>query len=413
MTEVYTILLQTRETVIGFYKRYETVFRFLMKLIVGWFLCRFIFGIGGYREELKPLFEGGLSFFFLCLCAAMFAVLPPTLANGLIALLVVLQISAFWLVAIAAGLALVLVLCFYSRLAPEKSMLILAVIIGFHFKQPYAVVLFAGLYMGVSSIIPVTIGTFIWNFIPVFQNLMKTATVSETVDIMELPSTFLSVIDPLYAALTSDFGWIYYSFVFAMGIMGVYFISRLTINFVKEIAIAVGGFILIFGMAVGLNVVSIPIGLGSVIISVFFAIIIIEVVSFLDIALDYNEVKRVQFEDNDYYYFVKVVPKIGPGNPIRSAAESSDEDDDEADDKPDLSSYLDTFKKRAEAETREDKVIPEARRKRVVARAVRRRPEELADDDTPMAKPADDRKMTTGEYMRYLAAKEAKKKDEE
>ena len=84
----------------------------------------------------------------------------------------------------------------------------------------------------------------------------------------------------------------------------------LIINYIKEISIIGMGVILIAGTLVingttdlGMNPALI-IGLGIA------SIIIMLIVRFFDNVLDYKRAQRLQFEDDEYYYYVKAVPKI-------------------------------------------------------------------------------------------------------
>ena len=303
-------LLEIREIVITFVKRYETVFRFVLKLIVALFLFGFINRIGGYDEKLAPLFEGSMSIPFYLFMSLLFAIFPPTLGNLLISVEIVLQISSSPITALVVGLLLSMVLLFYSRLDPQKSYLIIAVVLGFYFKIPYAAVIFAGLYMGLTSIIPVSIGTFLWNFIPLSQQLFNTAKMPDETDLMALPTTFIDIYESLFQALTTNFEWVFYCFIFAMVIICVHFVSRLSINYSKEIAILLGGLVSIFSMTVAAAVVGISTSLIGAIFFSLLSALIMEAVSFLDLALDYNKSEKIQFEDDEYYYYVKAVPKI-------------------------------------------------------------------------------------------------------
>ncbi len=314
-------LLYAREVVILFYKRFEQPFNYVFKLIVGLLLFSFLSKIGAYMPYLAPLFEGGLRIPVYLLCAFAFAVLSPTLSNGVVALYLVAQVSSNIVVAGLLLLVFALILFLYARLDPKNSYLILAMVIGFYFRVPYAVVLFAGLYMGLRSIIPVTIGTFLWNFIPLFQNMRATVAEPDTSDLLKIPELLLDTYESFQTGITADFTWVYLAFVFAMAITGVFLITRLSINYAKEIAILVGGITSVFGCVVGASIVEVPGGIGGVILFNLISIALVEAMSFMDLALDYHRAERVQFEDEDYYYYVKAIPKLGSPSPVSIQSE--------------------------------------------------------------------------------------------
>jgi len=309
-----TGILLLRQKAEYFIKLYRNAFTFCFRIVAGIFIFSLINSIGLYSSTLNVLFKTPLAFPYLALSALLFAVLPPTLAYGLILIELVMQISSSAEVAAFVFLLLFCVIVFYARLQPKRSMLIIALIIGYYFKIPYAVVLFAGLYFGFDSIIPVAIGTFIYQFIPVFGDLTKASVASAPAvfDIFSIPDRFLSVYGDFYASLTSgaNMGWIYSAFWFAMVIVATRIISRLSFPRSKEIAVVSGGAFSVVCGAIGILTGGVNINIFGLLVSTLFSVIIILGVRFFDGVLAYEKAERVQFEDEDNYYYVKIVPKL-------------------------------------------------------------------------------------------------------
>lgn len=304
-------MLEIRSMAIGYFKRYERTILLVAKFLVGIFIFSSINGIGLYHPAFEKLFSPPMALPFLLFMGALFALAPPTLAHFFIMLQIVMQISQSMEVAIFVFLLLSLVIIFYARLSPQKSYLILAVVIGFHFNIPYAVVIFAGLYIGVTAIIPVSIGTCIASCAPFFIEMVRGLKTPEKIDIMELPQTFLDIFRSIFDMFTHDFNWILIAFLFTLIILSVYFVGLLTIDYAKEISIAFGGLVcVICFMMASLLFENFPISLLSCFVGTIFSLIIVIVIKFLDCVLDYKRTERVQFEDEENYYYVKVVPKI-------------------------------------------------------------------------------------------------------
>jgi hypothetical protein len=64
---------------------------------------------------------------------------------------------------------------------------------------------------------------------------------------------------------------------------------------------------------------------------VFLSLIIELLVEFFCFMVDYTRIENVQFEDDDYYYYVKAVPKVSVSDSLRivktiSTSESSGAD---------------------------------------------------------------------------------------
>lgn len=303
-------LIHIRQNIIGLYKKFEVAINYILKFLVGLFIFSRINTLGMYREEFEILFGSAARISYLALASLIFTISPPSIALFLVVVAVTIQLSAVMEVAFFVFLFLVLLIIFYARLAPRQSMLILAMVFGFHFNMPYAVVLFAGLYFGITSMIPIILGTAVWYFLPFFTNLAHTTIAIEEFDLFELPMAFMDVFSQIYAHLTTDFAWIVIGFVFAMVVLAVHLISHIAINHAKDIAIAVGAIISIICMIMVVLVIDIDMSVGGIFISSIFSALLIWVVKFFDNVLDYKRVERVSFDDEDNYYYVKIVPKV-------------------------------------------------------------------------------------------------------
>ena len=102
---------------------------------------------------------------------------------------------------------------------------------------------------------------------------------------------------------------------FAVTVILVYIIRRMNIDHAWTIAIIVGGLADILILLIGdlmytTNISIIGIILGSVV-----AFAVVKVLQFFVFNVDYARTERVQFEDDEYYYFVKAVPKVTISTP--------------------------------------------------------------------------------------------------
>ena len=58
--------------------------------------------------------------------------------------------------------------------------------------------------------------------------------------------------------------------------------------------------------------------IGAVFLGVIFSALIAEIIVFFLFNLDYARTEDVQFEDDDYYYYVKAVPKMNIQTPSKT-----------------------------------------------------------------------------------------------
>ena len=308
-------LLIAREGIVRFFKRFEPVIVTVMKFLLGVYIFSVINGIGHIRPELVSHYEN-FNFPLTLLFGIVFALLPFTVSYLLLIVAVTVQYSASLEIAAVIFVFLSCVLLFYARMAAKESILIILTVIAYHFGVPYIIALIAGMYFSVTAIIPVAIGLFIAYFIPEIDNMLL-LTQTADLNILEMPDAFADVYQALINSINASDSWMFIAVLFAMVIILVHVISRMSIDFAKEIAIGLGCAIMIFGyiMASIMNIVDVS--LVTVIIMTVLSGLLAEFARLFDPILDYQRAESVQFEDDNNYYYVRVVPKIQLTKPKR------------------------------------------------------------------------------------------------
>jgi hypothetical protein len=311
-------ILIVREVLVKFYKRYEAFIMPILKFLLGLFVFSSILSIGYVNVALEPFAEEFSPTLLSVLFALLFTVMPMNMGWILMILTVTAQFSANLEIAIAVFLFLLFVFIFYARMAPKESILILFTIMAFHFNVPYLIPIIAGLYFPITAIIPITLGVFVNTQIPILFGLVQhTPTAAGAMAEMEiaellteLPEAFSVVYDTLMHSLTVTQTWLFTAVVFAMVVLLVHFVSRLSIDFAKEIAIVLGCVMNIFGFIVAVLVAGETANIGLVIIVTLLCGILAGLVRCFDSILDYQRAESVQFEDDNNYYHVRIVPKV-------------------------------------------------------------------------------------------------------
>jgi hypothetical protein len=125
---------------------------------------------------------------------------------------------------------------------------------------------------------------------------------------------------------------------FSATIIVVYLIRKLKINYSWQIALGAGIVVCFVVLLVSGSVLDADVGIGGAILSLFISSIIVLILQFFIFSVDYSRAENVQFEDDDYYYYVKAIPKITADIPMGRARRSSyrrdemDFDDEDEDD---------------------------------------------------------------------------------
>ncbi len=291
---------------IGFYKKNEKLIMPVLKFIVALIIFNCISKMG-YASVMTKLPIG-----------ILFSIIATIISAQWFFLLIIFMITTH-LIFVSVGAAIlvfvfsIIIYLLYIRLFPKKSLLILAVLLGFNFKIPYVVPLFAGLFMGISSIIPIAFGTLIWYFIPHIYVLIDMKS-KETMDIIsELTKMYISTIK----WITDDETVITTVIIFAVVIIAVYYISRMSFDYSWYIAIVLGAVINIIGFLTGILSVNIDIDALAMALSTIFSMFLMFIIQFFHRVVDYSRAEKVQFEDEENYYYVKVIPKIIVEKPRR------------------------------------------------------------------------------------------------
>ena len=98
--------------------------------------------------------------------------------------------------------------------------------------------------------------------------------------------------------------------IFIITTLIVYVVRKLDIEHSWTVAWASGILFEAIGLTAGYILLGISDKIAGVIVGSVISGVIAMIIQFLFFNLDYSRTERLQFEDDDYYYYVKAVPKI-------------------------------------------------------------------------------------------------------
>ena len=297
-----TSLLLWKEHLKSFYNRYsyavQPVIRFLFALCTFLSLNANI----GYMNKLK----NPLVVILVCLVSAL---LPYGAIVFLAGCLLVAHVYAVSLEMALITLVLILtVAIFYYGFKPGDSYLIVLTPLAFLFKIPYAVPLLVGLGGSLASVIPVGCGVFLYYLIMYVKQNAGVLTNDAAVDIVQKYSQILKsvIFNQTMMVMIATC---------AVGIIIVYLIRRLSMDYSWIVAIAAGSVAELLVIFVGDFVFGVTVAVGQLILGILLSAVIAAVYNFFIFTVDYTRTEHVQFEDDDYYYYVKAVPKMNVSTP--------------------------------------------------------------------------------------------------
>lgn len=90
----------------------------------------------------------------------------------------------------------------------------------------------------------------------------------------------------------------------------MFVVKNLSIDYAWPVAIAAGTVTQLLVFLMGDFMFSVSVDMLQLLLGVLAGCAVAGIYNFFVLALDYSRTEYVQFEDDDYYYYVKAVPKI-------------------------------------------------------------------------------------------------------
>ena len=281
----------------SFYGKYEAVLTAVVKFAVSvtafWMLNDSI----GYMEKLKnPVVW--LSMSLVC------SFLPYSIISFLAGIVLVAHISSVSLeLALILSLIFLMVAILYYGFQPGDGYLLLLTPLLFQFKIPYVIPLLVGLSGGLAGIVPVSCGVFVYYII---QYVKQNAGVLTNDAALDITQKYVQIIKNMMGNRVM----VVMIIAFAAGILVVYLIRTLSVDYAWHIAIVAGAMTQLMVIFVGDFMFDVSVPMVEMLIGMIAAMILAAVYNFFVFAVDYSRTEYIQFQDDDYYYYVKAVPKI-------------------------------------------------------------------------------------------------------
>lgn len=228
--------------------------------------------------------------------------------NGMIVLAALVSLLDFYALSLEVclvGLLLFAVIYFiYFRFAPKSGFNAILTPICFKLHIPYIVPVGTGLLSEAYSVISVACGTVLYFFIRgVGENANALGSAAEESD-----SSASKIVIALNQLVGNKEMYLVLV-IFVIAALMVYLIRRLDIEHAWTIALMSGILFEMIGLTAGYLLLGISGRTVGVIAGSIVSGVIAFLIEFLFFNLDYSRTEKLQFEDDEYYYFVKAIPK--------------------------------------------------------------------------------------------------------
>ncbi|MBE5830436.1 MAG: hypothetical protein E7306_01695 [Butyrivibrio sp.] len=300
-----TSLLELKQYIKRFYIKNETYITYIWKFLLALITIAVINNKLGYMQALNNIA-------IVLMASLLCAILPANFIVFMGAMFILGHLYSMGIeCALIAGAVFVLMFLLYFRFSPKDTLAVLLTPIFFFMHIPYVMPLAMGLLGLPTSVVSVSFGLVISYMLNYFASATSIAKIGT--DVEETSNQFQQVL----SGIIGDKAMLVMIGAFAVTIIIVYVIRRASIDHSWRIAIAAGSVSLIACMLIGSLVCNTEISLIGVIVGTVIAAALMLVVEFFAFNVDYNRTEKVQFEDDEYYYYVKAVPKITVSTPER------------------------------------------------------------------------------------------------
>ncbi|MBR6771182.1 MAG: hypothetical protein IKM28_08115 [Lachnospiraceae bacterium] len=300
-----TSLLVAKQALKKFYGKYEVYLIPLMK-----FLLSFI-SLLAINAKLK--FMSRLDSIVVVLVVALMCSFMPRnfiiLSAAAFVLLHVYALSMECAIIVLAVFLLIFLL--YFRFSPKDTVLIVLTPLCFWLHIPYVIPIVAGLLGNPSCVVSVGCGTVVYYLLAYVAGSTKAIAGLEG---EEVTVKFRFLID----GILSNREMVTTLAAFSITLILVYLIRRLSLDYSWTIAIVAGALVNMMIFLMGELMLDTKVSIGGMLAGTVVSVLIAFVVKFFAFNVDYARIEKVQFEDDEYYYYVKAVPKIIVAAPERT-----------------------------------------------------------------------------------------------
>lgn len=295
-------ILLIKEQLKRFYGKYDIYVIAVLKLIAGFIAITLINSNIGYMDKLKnPA--------VVAIVALLCSIMP---VGGMVLLCAAFVLAHCYTISLelAAIVLIVFLLMFFLFIRFDSSLgyIVLLTPVLFWLKIPYLMPLLAGLTGGIGAAVPVGMGVIAFYLLDYVKTNAPALSNSTT-------ETLLQNVTLIIDGITQNKIMLLTVAAFAVTVAVVFLIKSLSVDYSWSIAIVAGIVVNMVIMLVGYFSMDISASVVGIIVGNILAGALMAVVQYFVFAVDYTRTEHVQFEDDDYVYYVKAVPKMSVSTP--------------------------------------------------------------------------------------------------
>ncbi len=288
-----TQFLLLKEHIRNIYQKYSSLFHLLFRFIMGFLTFLSINRVVGYQPLLNHVYVE-------ILLGLVTMIMPVEIMVFLAAMYVVVHVFyVSRILSLAIAVIFLILYLLYVQFVPRHGYIILAVPIAFALGIPYGIPVLLGLVFSTVSIIPMSIGIGIYYLLRTLTSVVASAS-DDTINLFQVLMNQMVENQEMYVTIC----------IFAVVLVVVYGIRNLRQDYSFEIAVFVGMILNTILLLIENYLLAINLNILYFILGTLLSGVLVWLIQMFRITINYASVENLQFEDEEYYYYVRAVPKM-------------------------------------------------------------------------------------------------------
>lgn len=300
-----TALLELRENLKKIYSRNEAFILPVIKFLLSFIVLSIINGKMGYMTKLDNMA-------IVLIVSLLCSFLPTGFMAFFAMMFAVLHMYALSIETAAVGLVVFLLLyLLFLRFTAKEALVVVLTPVLCMLKLPYVMPVAMGLIGTPASCVSVGCGVVVYYLL---QTVITNAPTINSMGAEEATAKLCLLID----GMLGNKAMLVMIAAFAITVIVVYLIRRMSVDHSWTIAMVAGVMIEVMILLVGDLMYDTNLSIVSALLGAVVTLIACKIIEFFRFCLDYSRTEKVQFEDDEYYYYVKAVPKMTVAAPTNT-----------------------------------------------------------------------------------------------
>lgn len=300
-----TALLELRENLKKIYSRNEAFILPVIKFLLSFIVLSIINGKMGYMTKLDNMA-------IVLIVSLLCSFLPTGFMAFFAMMFAVLHMYALSIETAAVGLVVFLLLyLLFLRFTAKEALVVVLTPVLCMLKLPYVMPVAMGLIGTPASCVSVGCGVVVYYLL---QTVITNAPTINSMGAEEATAKLRLLID----GMLGNKAMLVTIAAFAITVIVVYLIRRMSVDHSWTIAMVAGVMIEVMILLVGDLMYDTNLSIVSALLGAVVTLIACKTIEFSRFCLDYSRTEKVQFEDDEYYYYVKAVPKMTVAAPTNT-----------------------------------------------------------------------------------------------